>query len=435
MIYFQHLYDNEIYPLPVGDGYMVYAPLSFVLIPLSADEVNRLEDYLSFSTNDSESAELLAYIASERKDHRTIPQKQYPEEIHKLSILPTYQCNFNCSYCYSAEGRQKRTLTWERAKTMIEYFINKDRTSLSDLWLAILGGGEPFLTPRLTARIIAYAQRRAEEQGFNLGIGLTTNGSIYSEELAHCMIANNVSLGVSFEILEDIQNQQRKAYDKVVSVVKKYMDEGVDITIKSIITPSNVRQQTEMVQELNRLFPKIKKYKLQIVEDPHIFANLQDMKNFYRDFTSNFFLAETIGRLHGIDVYVLASKYIDMLVEHYCGGEMCLNPEGTITICHRFSSPLEKEYQQVVYGKVDDTGTVYIDNERFKSLISHDIKAHEKCKHCFAKWHCGGGCLAQASIYNREQLDIICEWTRSFTKEILLSRWSRQTKDEELKAT
>ena len=121
----------------------------------------------------------------------------------------------------------------------------------------------------------------------------------------------------------------------------------------------------------------------------------------------------------GIDVYVLASKYVDMLVEHYCGGEMCLTPEGTITVCHRFSSPKEERYKDIVYGQVTEKGEVLFDDNKFRSLISHDITMQPKCRNCFAKWHCGGGCLAQSMIYADDQLDIICDWTRQFTQEIL----------------
>ena len=313
---------------------------------------------------------------------------------------------------------------------MIDYFIDKHRTSLTDLWLAILGGGEPFLSPGLTAEIIVHARRRAKEQGFNLGIGLTTNGSLYDENLERVMVENAVSLGVSFEVLEEIQNQQRQHYGKVVETVAKYMDAGVDITIKSIITPANVFRLNEMVVEMHRLFPLVKKYKLQIVEDPDIFSERKTMEMFYADFTHYFFQAEATGRDLGIDVYVLASKYADMLIEHYCGGEMCLTPEGTITICHRKSSSKELGYEDFVYGKVDEDGTVHLDAARFSRLIAHDINAREACAQCFVKWHCGGGCLAQASIYNREQLDIICDWTRSFTKEILARRLQHALRED-----
>lgn len=422
MMTFRRLHEQEIYPLSMEDGFLVYAPLSEVMIPLRADEVMRLEKFLETAVKDGEAEELIAYIQSERKERRTIPMKRFPDEIHKLTILPTYQCNFKCSYCYSSEGRQNKALTRDKAITMIDYFIDKRRTSLTDLWLAILGGGEPFLSPELTEEIIVHARKRAKEQGFNLGIGLTTNGSLYNENLAHVMVENNVSLGVSFEVLEEIQNNQRQHFDKVVAVVTKYMNKGVDITIKSIITPMNVNRLDEMVVEMSRLFPDVKKYKLQIVEDPALFTRSERMKEFYANFTRNFFQAENTGHKLGIDVYVLASKYVDMLIEHYCGGEMCLNPEGTITICHRKSSPREPGYEDFVYGRIDDDGTININAERFKHLIAHDINARKACGQCFAKWHCGGGCLAQATIYTREQLDIICGWTRDFTKEILIRR-------------
>lgn len=432
MTTFHCLQELEIYPLPMKDGFLVYAPLAELMIPLKTDEVIRLEKKLETAAKDDEAEELLAYIRSERKERRTIPTKHFLGEIHKLTILPTYQCNFKCSYCYSSEGRQNKALTWEKAKTMIDYFINKRRTSLTDLWLAILGGGEPFLSPELTREIIIFARKRAEEQGFNLGIGLTTNGSLYNEDLALAMVKNNVSLGVSFEVLEEIQNSQRQHYNKVVAVVTKYMNQGVDITIKSIITPMNVNRLNEMVTEMHRLFPDVKKYKLQIVEDPILFAQSEKMKEFYENFTRNFFQAENTGRKLGIDVYVLASKYVDMLIEHYCGGEMCLNPEGTITICHRKSSPQESGYEDFVYGRVDDNGNIKFDTERFKHLIAHNINARKACSQCFAKWHCGGGCLAQATIYNQEQLDIICEWTRNFTKEILTRRLYNASEEEKI---
>ena len=116
MAEFQYLHESEIYPLPIKNGYLVYAPLSSVVMSLSADEVSRLENYLSGSIDDSEAAELLAYIANERSSHRTILSKHSPEKIHKLSILPTHQCNFNCGYCYSAGGEKINHCRWRQPK-------------------------------------------------------------------------------------------------------------------------------------------------------------------------------------------------------------------------------------------------------------------------------------------------------------------------------
>lgn len=428
------LHENEIYPLPI-EGYeqtfLVYAPLSGIFFRLGVDDVERLENVLSGNNpDDKEARELLDYVVAAISNKRLITSKRTTSELHKLTILPTYRCNFKCTYCFSAQGRSNHSLNREKALAAIDFFIDRKRTKLNDLWLAILGGGEPFLTPDLTAEIIEHARHRSKEQGFRLGIGLTTNGSLYNARLSKVMVQNCVNLGVSFEVLEDIQNRQRGNYGKVVSTVNRYLDEGVDLTVKSIITPLNVNQLEMMVHELHRIMPGVKKYKLQIVEDSAMFADLDTMRKFYDDFSRNFFGAQKIGFSFGMDVYVLASKMLDQLVEHYCGGEMCLNPAGGITVCHRYSSHSELGYDDFCYGHIDDNCIVHIDEEHFAQLMSHDIYHSPKCSHCFAKWHCGGGCLAQSTIYDNAHIDVICQWTRDFTYKILLQQLQNKIKDK-----
>lgn len=422
--------DNEIYPILLNEGsdissegsYLVYSPLSEQFFVAEKQDIDTLEQYLKTGTGNSEIAEVANNILSQQTTDRTIPARCNISELHKLTILPNYTCNFSCSYCYSAQGRSSKKLDIKKAEKAIDFFINTKRTKLRDLWLALLGGGEPFLSIDSVTHIIKYARSRARSQGIKLGIGLTTNGSIYDAGLSEVIRDNNVSLGVSFEVLEDIQNLQRQSYSRVCEVVGRYLADGVDVSVKSIITRNNVARLKEMVEHLHKIFPTVRSHKLQIVEDTETFSDLGTMKEFYNDFTRYFFEAKELGYTYGIDVYVLASKYVDTLVEHYCGGEVCLTPEGSITVCHRISSPNEANYEDFVYGRIDDEYDIVFDYEKFRRLMSHNIHANTKCKDCFVKWHCGGGCLAQAYTYGEDRLNVICDWTRDFTKQLLLKR-------------
>jgi len=430
MMEYPALKKNEIYPIALEEkdrmdtegSYLVYSPLSGQFFPAEKADIDLLEQYLATGTGNPETAEFINNILSEQTAGRTIPSKSNISELHKLTILPNYTCNFSCSYCYSSQGRSAKKLDIRKAEKAIDFFINRKRTHLRELWLAILGGGEPFLSINNVGHIIKYARQRAHSQDIKLGIGLTTNGSIYNADLSKIMTENHVSLGVSFEVLEDVQNIQRQDYEKVCNVVSRYLNDGVDVSVKSIITHSNVARLEEMVEHLHRILPAVRSYKLQIVEDKDAFSDLGKMREFYDDFSRHFFTAKELGYTYGIDVYVLASKYIDTLIEHYCGGEVCLTPEGTISVCHRISSPNETGYDNFVYGRIDDDLDIIFNYDKFHRLISYDIHANPKCSDCFVKWHCGGGCLAQAYTYDEERLNVICDWTRDFTKQLLLKR-------------
>jgi len=65
--------------------------------------------------------------------------------------------------------------------------------------------------------------------------------------------------------------------------------------------------------------------------------------------------------------------------------------------------------------------------------MNYDAFNREDCQNCFARWHCGGGCLAQASVYKPEMLDEVCRFTRELTRQSLLRKVKSAADDEKLK--
>lgn len=409
-----------------GDLFIVYSPLAAKLVLADAAELKSMEEYvLDPGSGDMISGKIRTTVDDLLQYERIIgytPPERSIHELTKLSILPNYSCNFSCSYCYAAAGRSPKVMDRENARAVIDFFIDPDRLRGRNLYIAILGGGEPFLSWEVVEFVVAYAREKTKNTGFNLGIGLTTNGSIISDEIIQFLKKHDVIVSISFEILEDVQDSQRQQYTKVCAVIDRLVENDVEVTIKSIITKLNVNRLEEMVAELIRRFPSIKKLKLQPVEDNAIFSSVDELAEFYRAFTPNFFRARDLGENHEMDVYCLAWKNIDYIMEHYCGGEICLTPEGTISICHRISSPKEVHYNDFIYGEVDNSQNITFDKLKFDNLIGFNIHNQEKCLNCFVRFHCGGGCLAQAYTYDDDKLDVICDWTRDFFKHLLIRR-------------
>ena len=68
-----------------------------------------------------------------------------------------------------------------------------------------------------------------------------------------------------------------------------------------------------------------------------------------------------------------------------------------------------------------------MDNEKFHQLIAgNTIYTNPKCADCFVIWNCGGGCMMQNNQYTPEILDVICDFTRRFSKTLLLERLQEQ---------
>lgn len=441
---FHGLNHFEIYTIPVGDYFghhaesfhLVYAPHSNNALIAGQEELEAMERYASGDIDHHSVSGSIIEAVEDLKDNDCYKAYQsIPYTINnltKLSILPTYNCNFSCSYCYSSKGRSTKNLDIKKAYSAIDFFIDKNRLDERRIYMAILGGGEPFITWDSVAACIEYASQRAIQQGFKLSIGVTTNGSIINPEIIDILKRYHVITSISFEILERIQNKQRRNYNEVCRVIDSLCIAGIELSIKSIITPDNVMLLEEMTEELATKFPQIKSLKLQPVESNTIFTDAKSLENFYTLFSENFFKAREKAIQHGIELYCPVSKNTDYLLDHYCGGELCLTPEGSISICHRISSPLEPDYNNFNYGIIDGQHKIHFNTAQFNELMAHNSLKLDRCKNCFAKWHCGGGCLAQAKTYTPDMLKVICDWTVLFIRQIILLRLEDQYKAQGL---
>ena len=104
-----------------------------------------------------------------------------------------------------------------------------------------------------------------------------------------------------------------------------------------------------------------------------------------------------------------------------------METEGTVTHGQQIASTVEKNYHNYIYASINQEGQMAIDEEKFHHLISHNtIYANPKCADCFVKWNCGGGCSMQNNQYTSEILDVICNFTRRFSKALLLERLSNE---------
>ena len=230
-------------------------------------------------------------------------------------------------------------LSEEKLKVMLDYFIDSDRVDTTQpLSIFISGGGEPTLTWDVTGYAIRYAAERAAEQGFTLTIYLMTNGSNLSDQIIDLIARYQVEVGVSFEILEEIQNTQRGHYQRVAQNIRTLLAHNIAPSISSVITSSNVHRMREMVEEVHQHFSGIRHLNFDPAMFPANFSSVADVDRFYADFMHEFFSAKELAGQYRITLDCNAVRKFEGFFPRYCQGKLCITPDAEISICHRISS-------------------------------------------------------------------------------------------------
>ena len=424
------LSQNNIYKLSLSeelgrdDLFMLYAPVAGNMCIATQEECSRLESAIRQHPDEPEDMRELveAFIHGTPADQRDSKVNNV-DEFLLMYILPNYICNFSCSYCFSAQGRSSKALKKEHLKAALDYFIDPGRVASRRLAISYLGGGEPTISWDIVKYGLEYGGSLAKRYGFELMTTIVTNGSRITGEMVETFDRYNVKPRVSFEILESVQNRQRGQYDRVAAGIDLLSQCQNPPMVRSMITPENVELMPAMIEELHRRFPKVTAALFDPIKSRETFNDVEETKAFYDKYFDNFMAARRLAADYGIELACAPLRNLNMVVERFCTGEFCLTPEGTITVCHQISSPNEANYNDYIYAHVDESDRLVIDNDKFRRLAAENtIYTNPRCAGCFIKWNCGGGCMMQNNQYTSEILDVICDFTRRFSKALLLER-------------
>jgi len=420
---------HEFLPVENGQFFLLYAPLATVATLVSRKDVEALCSYLKQPSEGDPMEELACALLDTSPSESSLSRRiRGTDGFVNLSLLPNNVCNFQCSYCYSAAGRSQTEITPEKLTAVLDYFICKGRTSHRRLTISFLGGGEPLLSGHLVETAVKYANERAGREGFELCYKIVTNGSILSPRELDLILENRMEVTVSYEILEEIQNLQRKHFDRVSRNLQLLARKGALLSINAVITPQNVCRQVEMVEEVSRQFPEITYLSFEPLMELNDWSAEQTDTRFYDRYISHFLAARQVACRHGIELSCSLLRNVDCSVERYCAGEFAVCPDGNITSCPCISSPEMPHYESYVYGRITEQNEIVIDTSRLSGLLDEDVHAHPECRDCFAKWNCGGGCLHANRLEDKDKKQIKCDFVRKFTRHII---WERLKSDYE----
>lgn len=204
-------------------------PLGFYVFDVNTNQIigvsSKLYDYLEDDSNLTEEVvreiELLkkrGYFSSKRPKRLEHPQTPFlkyhlDENIEQMTLQLTQQCNFRCDYCTYApkdfeyqRSHSAKKMSLELALRAVDFLVRHSRNQ-QEVCIGFYGG-EPLLQFNLIREIVAYAENAFE--GKTLKYTITTNGSLFTTEIAAFFKKHNIDVMVSLDGTPEIHDRSRR---------------------------------------------------------------------------------------------------------------------------------------------------------------------------------------------------------------------------------
>lgn len=369
--------DISVLSLPGDDNYAILSPylLTFAL-NANKDQLDNIKSEVIIESN-----EIIGEINNKNKDENNIIY---------LGIIPTFDCNLQCIYCYSKGGDTKEVIDFNVVQTVINYLEEKYQKSHC-LELQLVGGGEPLFYFDTVVQIVNFAKSKFNE----VNINVVTNGT-FNQTVLDWLIKEKVSIRVSFDSVG--QDEQRPFRDKSLSGrlvernIKELIRRGNPPMIQCIITSKTIDKMKKIIDNAVDIGIDVIKFEpsncneisrgksTDIDPDPIIYANK---------------LIEAIEYIsnNNLPILIDTGYFSQPSNGYYCGinqNNFILTPEGMITSCVEVARKKDPYSDYIMLGEVNNKGIRFYDNDFLTNL--HFSNQLGGCFKCNLRMICLGGC-------------------------------------------
>jgi len=441
--------SREIFAIPYGENFIVYAPLRGVVALCNAamvDFLHRLQSSDNLVLEEPEYVEVLnalfqAGLVSESTDleqELVLLTAEPADPIFtptRATFLVTTNCNLRCVYCYASAGERQVTIPFETCKAAIDLIVkNAASLNATDCHVAFHGGGEPTIAFSLIRQCVQYAKEQAKRHGVQSSFSIVTNGILSSKQI-DWLAANMNSISISLDGPPDIQNRQRPlrngqgSFDLVFRAIKMFEQLGIRPFIRATITNESVSR----MREISRFFCEnfeTSEFQLEPVAVCGRCATTGYREPTVEEFVTG--VEEAMDEAAKFGKKAVCSAAVEAfpnLIEAYCGvaaPNFAITPEGIVTACYEVSMPSDPRGEFFYYGRYKETERHFVfDNAVIQRLRSHVIQNIQRCRDCFCRWQCAGDCPVRSvwrfPVFESDKnADFRCQVTRELVKQRLV---------------
>ena len=377
---------------------LIFLPASMILLE-SNDKINEEFKYGFEHPEADIQHDIKQSITVENDAQRYLQQLKTSDNfINSIQINMINACNMRCKYCFADGGshHKNNVMTKEQAKAVIDYtFEHLNGNMLS----VVVIGGEPMLNMPVFEYILYYCRKKALDRKINVRFATTTNGTLLNRSNLRLLDSYNVVAMISQDsydkrtndylrcMADSKQSQYEILQRKKTLLLEQHKKRAIHITITPInkdFAKTAIRFYEEGFYHVYLDFVKSEKKEFKFtIKDIDFF---KQQLNILSEYIIKCIEKNKVINCHPLtdDINRIHNRIPRIRKCNVLNGLYAFSPEGIIYPCDVL---MYDEYQ---------IGNIYIGLDK-KRLIKmrRNYSTQQKCSYCWARYICGGKCLAE----------------------------------------
>lgn len=334
--------------------------------------------------------------------------------VKALCLHIAHDCNLGCRYCFAEEGEyhgDRSMMSFAVGKQALDFLV-ANSGSRRNLEVDFFGG-EPTMNFEVVKELVRYGRSLEEPHNKKFRFTLTTNGILLNDEIMKFANEEMANVVLSIDGRKSVNDYMRPArngkstYDIIVPKFQKFAElrNQTNYYVRGTFTHHNLDFSEDVLHLADLGFQQISVEPVVAPkEEPYAIQeeDLPQLMEEYDKLAKEMIKREQEGKGFNFFHFMIDLTQGPCVAKRLsgCGSGteyLAVTPWGDLYPCHQFVGQEEFKLGSVYDGIQAETV-----RDEFKLC---NVYAKEKCRNCFARFYCSGGCAANSYHFHGSILD------------------------------
>ncbi len=344
--------------------------------------------------------------------------------VKALCLHIAHDCNLACKYCFAEEGEyhgRRALMSFEVGKKALDFLV-KNSGNRVNLEVDFFGG-EPLMNWQVVKELVAYGRSLEEPYHKKFRFTLTTNGILLNDDILEFANREMSNIVLSIDGRKEINDLMRPhrggqgSYDTIVPKFLKVAESRnqMNYYVRGTFTRNNLDFSKDVMHLADLGFRQISVEPVVAAPGEEYALREEDVPAILKEYDQ--LAAELLKRTRegrGVNFFhfMIDLEGGPCVAKRLsgCGSGteyLAVTPWGDFYPCHQFVGR-----EEFLMGNVEEGITRTDIRDEFKTC---NVYAKEKCRSCFAKFYCSGGCAANSYQFHghiNDAYELGCELQR-----------------------